>query len=644
MTTSSFFGYNVFSYDTQFIEHMERLQPRALLFLQNDGGAKDAYRRLNPDPANEVSIIIAREVNDQYEKSMFRTPGESLKYIQKRRADIKDDRIFINWLCEPGRDGWQAINDEGLKIVDWCVREGVRFAGPHLAHYGASTDEFKKLIPLASAMALRPDLFVWGFDEYFAAVPFSGVYDPRFQGPISPNETGHINPATWLDPGTPGYFHHTGAIGRLFDEMRLRGLSLPIAVNMEGGSDNLGDVEGWRESLIHDPQWPYIKGWRTLIPQWQQWIAELGLNITAREYYVRGLEAIRDNLYKRWPNIVAYCLFAYGGNGDPLWTSHDHRDAEVMALLERTTKGTVVSNPTPTAPDVHSTAALVDMIMTKANGAFANIRNAPTSVDTKVVGTVSPQTRVKGAASDVRNSYLYIVKDDGIRGWVSLQGGKVAFEPVNAQPVPPLRFGRPLDKPYLYGNLFDHPRPTYATLFPGKLAKHEGLDVKRKPGVTGEVSVLALQTGKIVANGFDDDGYGWFVAQEVDWYGTKYRIHYGHLFAKSDLKVGDVVTIGEPIAYMGNTGQSSAEHLHITVSIPSQPNNYVVSGAIDPLPFMPPVESEPDTDPDTQPAPELPLELREALAAVFNARANLTLAQQQLNEALAKFGNVYGPL
>lgn len=624
---SSWFGYNTFEDNATFRAHVDRLQPSGLLFLDGDGGGADASRRL-PN-----TTVICRVVNDSYEKEMHRTPGEVLRYVQ-RRANEVDPACVINLGCEPPKDDLDVLAFEYLKALRWAVANNRKATAAHFAHYGFGDREYEQILPLAKYIAEHPDYLSLSLDSYYAGVPFSGVQDTRFPPDA---QRGHIDPASWL-PSNLNHYDHIGREFRLFEMMQAQGLPLPVTWITEGGADDLGDVQAWRESLIHHPDWPYIKGFRSLEYQYAEWAKQFGLSDWI-EYYVRGLESIRDQIYSQWPNVKGYLLYVWGNNGDRLWTSQNHDHPDFMARIERTNvkEKPPVSNPKDPNPVPLPATEPIGMKMTKANGAYANVRSRPTTIGSVVRGRVSPGDVVDGWPNDIQNGYLAIRKAD-VEGWVSLQGGKVAFESVGA--VPPLRFGQPLDKPWIYGNLFDHPRPTYATLFPDKLPKHEGLDIKRAPGVLGDVQVLAVQTGKILANGPDDDGYGWFVKQEVVWYGKVYHVYYGHLKAKSPLQIGATVTIGEIIGVMGNTGQSSAEHLHLTVAVPSEPNNYVVSGAINPMPFMPePTGTEEPEEPE-EPEIDIKIIVTTALAKIAEGEALIAQAKAMLAEAEADGGDL----
>ncbi|MFT6991686.1 MAG: murein DD-endopeptidase MepM/ murein hydrolase activator NlpD [Paraglaciecola sp.] len=92
--------------------------------------------------------------------------------------------------------------------------------------------------------------------------------------------------------------------------------------------------------------------------------------------------------------------------------------------------------------------------------------------------------------------------------------------------------------------------------FSGMPAMHKGLDFAGKEGE----SVLATGAGIITWSG-RRGGYGELV--EID-HGAGLVTRYGHN-KKVNVKIGDVVTKGQSIAIMGNTGRSTGAHVHYEV-------------------------------------------------------------------------------
>lgn len=124
--------------------------------------------------------------------------------------------------------------------------------------------------------------------------------------------------------------------------------------------------------------------------------------------------------------------------------------------------------------------------------------------------------------------------------------------------------GRPIESGWLssyYGMRADP--------FTGEQAMHKGLDFA---GEAGD-SVVATAAGVVTWSG---DRYGYGNLVEIE-HGDGVVTRYGHNQSLL-VSVGDVVTKGQQIAVMGNTGRSTGAHVHYEVIRNGQ--------QIDPLPFV----------------------------------------------------------
>jgi hypothetical protein len=105
--------------------------------------------------------------------------------------------------------------------------------------------------------------------------------------------------------------------------------------------------------------------------------------------------------------------------------------------------------------------------------------------------------------------------------------------------------------------------------FLGRPAMHTGLDFR---AATGD-PVRVTANGKVVSSGWAG-GYGRMV--EID-HGNGLSTRYGHL-SEINVKVGDVVKIGQVIGAVGSTGRSTGPHLHYETRIDGD--------AVDPQKFL----------------------------------------------------------
>ena len=97
-----------------------------------------------------------------------------------------------------------------------------------------------------------------------------------------------------------------------------------------------------------------------------------------------------------------------------------------------------------------------------------------------------------------------------------------------------------------------------ATGYLARPAKHTGIDLR---GEIGE-PVRATANGRVTIAG-REGGYGNMV--ELN-HGNGLATRYGHL-SKIDVKVGQIVHIGQTIGLIGSTGRSTGPHLHYETRI-----------------------------------------------------------------------------
>jgi murein DD-endopeptidase MepM/ murein hydrolase activator NlpD len=106
--------------------------------------------------------------------------------------------------------------------------------------------------------------------------------------------------------------------------------------------------------------------------------------------------------------------------------------------------------------------------------------------------------------------------------------------------------------------------------FTGFPAFHEGIDISAPPGTP----VIAPASGVVTSVKWEQ-GYGLVV--EID-HGLGIKTRYAHLL-RARVSPGQYVKRGDIIAYVGNSGRSTAPHLHYEVRIndkPVNPVNYII--------------------------------------------------------------------
>lgn len=112
--------------------------------------------------------------------------------------------------------------------------------------------------------------------------------------------------------------------------------------------------------------------------------------------------------------------------------------------------------------------------------------------------------------------------------------------------------GRPVEKGWISSNYGYRNDP-----FTGKRTFHHGVDVAGKKNS----NVVAVASGIVTWVG-SKNGYGKLVEiRHPDGYSTRYG-HNGKIL----VKVGDLVTQGQPVALMGSSGRSTGPHVHFEIA------------------------------------------------------------------------------
>ena len=101
--------------------------------------------------------------------------------------------------------------------------------------------------------------------------------------------------------------------------------------------------------------------------------------------------------------------------------------------------------------------------------------------------------------------------------------------------------------------------------FTGKSAKHNGLDLRAK-----YEEVYAMMYGQVIKIGSDKRSGNYITIKHGD-----YTVSYCHL-SQVLVKNGQLIAPGEPVAISGNTGRSTAPHLHITLKYKRERINPII--------------------------------------------------------------------
>lgn len=124
----------------------------------------------------------------------------------------------------------------------------------------------------------------------------------------------------------------------------------------------------------------------------------------------------------------------------------------------------------------------------------------------------------------------------------------------------------------IFINPLSHPDCAGYSFSRGFLYYHNGVDLARWPGCP----ISAVANGTVIFAGQSNFGEGWNV--RID-HGGGIVTHYYHGNGEFYVKTGDRVKQGQPIMFMGTSGNSTGVHLHFSL--------FYNGIAIDPAPYVP---------------------------------------------------------
>ena len=123
---------------------------------------------------------------------------------------------------------------------------------------------------------------------------------------------------------------------------------------------------------------------------------------------------------------------------------------------------------------------------------------------------------------------------------------------------PGTKFYRPVIYGYVTSEYGYRIHPIY-----GSNRLHAGIDMSVYKSCSSCHTIYSVAAGKVVYTGYDS-GSGNYIVIHHNINGQYYSSLYMHL-ARIDVRKGDIVTKDTPIAIMGNTGSSTATHLHLSM-------------------------------------------------------------------------------
>jgi murein DD-endopeptidase MepM/ murein hydrolase activator NlpD len=178
------------------------------------------------------------------------------------------------------------------------------------------------------------------------------------------------------------------------------------------------------------------------------------------------------------------------------------------------------------------------------NATYLNVRTGP-DVSYKSIATIKNGTKV--IINSQKNGWLYITFGNN-KGYVS---SKYINVEVKVTVASTKIFNKPSE-----GVITSNFGPRTGTV-------HKGIDFAK----AGNIQIKAAAEGE-VSRSYLHSSYGEvvFIRHEIN--GQKYETVYAHMKSGSRaVKVGDKVTEGQFLGWMGSTGNSTGQHLHFEVHL-----------------------------------------------------------------------------
>ncbi len=111
---------------------------------------------------------------------------------------------------------------------------------------------------------------------------------------------------------------------------------------------------------------------------------------------------------------------------------------------------------------------------------------------------------------------------------------------------------------------------------------HGALDIWAAKGTPIITSRAGIVVATEASNPMELDGYGNCV---VVYHNDGTESYYAHMSVR-EVNVGDVVTAGQEIGLVGNTGNSFGDHLHFEIRVNATPEEFYWGQRIDPYPYI----------------------------------------------------------
>lgn len=318
-----------------FMAHLERLQPKAILIMDDLGLAQSIKARI-PN-----TIVIHRNWGvTQADDDVF------AKVSPQRWIDLRghetDGKIALHTSCEPG---WgQDVIDWHVKLMELCAPRGIPLVIGNWAVGTPQPEQWPMARRMLELLDQHRDLFVLGLHEYACGVITSGLVGGAPDDPRHPN---YIPVENWPGSVQGITMFHCGRFNFLLNYCHSIGLRPPRIIMTEHGFDDVSDIKPWASTLRLRGPYLNIRGWKTIVDQWTDWYG--GRGWSAERALFEQLAWADRTIYQPSP-VEAQCIFCWG-HTDKVWEQFDMaRAGEFQSLLEAFAHERPATQPVGFAP------------------------------------------------------------------------------------------------------------------------------------------------------------------------------------------------------------------------------------------------------------------------------------------------------
>jgi hypothetical protein len=382
-------GANVINHD-RLIDRLKRLQPEAVLVLDNLDLAR-MIKQILPD-----STVIFREFEKGKKIHEVFNPEEMLD----NHLSQGEGGIVIHIGNEMPFTA--AVLDWLLKVCKRAVEKNVTVCIGNWAVGNPQPGDWPMAHELLTFAGNNPKHVIVGIHEYAGGCITSGLYGgyPDNAG-VQPGKSGGknlIQPENWPTDISGITCYHMARYKFMLDYCKKVGIKPPRIIVTEAGFDDTSDIKPWLETLKKTPPHQNVRGWRSLVKQWEAWYGNRGWS-AERAYAEQMIHS--DKYFYNDPAIEGRCDFCYAQSSDE-WGPFNTEDAiefwDLVIQYAQTPDTLPEPIPTPHPVPPFPGDSRYERAIFKSTGANTILREYPSVTARDLARIVAEEVRFIPAA------------------------------------------------------------------------------------------------------------------------------------------------------------------------------------------------------------------------------------------------------